>query len=96
MPTAERYCRAEIRDNEFIKLYQGKNATHGDRETAKNIVANLVMAPQEVINNNPYLSKTPQPEQEINLCAIDLMNLGQITPEMYEKNRLATDDEIYS
>ena len=57
-----------------------KNPMHdGDREWARSIAANLTLPDKKVIRINPYLNKKLEDPPNINLHALDLLSLSQLT-----------------
>lgn len=68
--------RAELKDNEFLKLYQMQNGTHeSDREKATSIVKNLRYN-RSVIKSNPFFNKKAKEEPDIDLKAKDLYSMA--------------------
>ena len=68
----------------------------GDREKANSIVANLTLPPKHIFDGNPYLNKVLQDEEVINLHAMDLNQLSQITQQIYDSYWNMYEDEIHS
>ncbi len=57
-----------------------KNSIHDSQDdSALAVQANLTMPGTDDIINNPYLNRVPNPEPEIDLHTLDLLNLSQIT-----------------
>ena len=76
LPANEKHIISKITDREYLKMYQMRNPMHDpDREAKKSIVANLVVPDDGAFKKNPYLNKVPDEEPEINLHALDLLNL---------------------
>ena len=72
LPKNHQYIFAQVKDSDFLKLYQAKNAMHdGDRERAtslsNNIVYNAVVA-----KRNPYFNKVSEKEPIIPYIESDL------------------------
>ena len=57
-----------------------KNPMHdGDNERATSIYQNLIMPDKKAMRSNPYLNKKLEDVPNINLHALDLLSLSQIT-----------------
>lgn len=76
LPPNERKPIIKLDNNEFLKLYQMKNAMHdSDREKAASIVSNLVLPERETLKKNPFLYKKLSKEPNLNLHAADLFKM---------------------
>lgn len=68
--------RAELKDNEFLKLYQMLNGTHeSDREKATSIVKNLRYN-RQVTKTNPFFNKKAKKEPDIDLKAKEMYQMA--------------------
>ena len=65
---------ARLGNNDYLKLFQMKNAMHDqDREKASSLLHNLVAPSRRIVQANPYLNHTPKEEPSLNMVVEDLV-----------------------
>jgi hypothetical protein len=79
LPKVNKHVMMKISNNNFLKLYRQKNATHDrDRENATSIVQNLQLPKGSEYMRNPFFNRKAQEEPMLDLSADELLNISQI------------------
>eukprot|EP00347_Sterkiella_histriomuscorum_P008795 403343722 len=87
LPQAQIIIKPELKNNEFLKMYQMKNSTHeADREKASCISENLQFN-KRIKQQHPFFNRKQKVEPDINLAANDLFMMAQLTEQEFERLR---------
>ncbi|CDW81857.1 UNKNOWN [Stylonychia lemnae] len=85
LPKAQIIVRPELKNNEFLKMYQMNNNTHeSDREKAQ-CISNNLQYNKRIQKLHPFFNKKEKIEPDINLEANDLFKMAQLTEQEYER-----------
>ncbi|CDW76621.1 UNKNOWN [Stylonychia lemnae] len=79
LPREQRHVIPQLKDNEYLRMFQGKNPMHDcDREKASSIISNLILPTKQQLQANPYLNKSKLEEPNFELSDDQLKDMSQL------------------